>query len=44
MTLNELTLGVERLARAGVTEGANKLLAEAGALLGVGSMGKVKRA
>lgn len=41
-TLNEITLGVERLARAGNNEGANALLNEGAALLGIRSLGKVK--
>lgn len=41
-TLNEITLGVERLVRAGNAEGANALLAEGAALIGVRSLGKVK--
>lgn len=43
VTFNELTLGVERLVRAGNLEGANKLLVEAGAKLGVGTLGRVKK-
>ena len=40
-TLNELTLGVERLVRAGNKSGANALLAQAADLLGIKSLGKV---
>jgi hypothetical protein len=43
VTLNELTLGVERLTRAGNLEGANALLAEASAQIGR-PMGKVRKA
>jgi hypothetical protein len=41
LTLNELTLGAERMVRAGNKAGANTLLAEAAQLLGVKSLGKV---
>lgn len=41
MTVNELTLGVERLVRAGNRDGANKLLAKLAGLLGEASLGKV---
>ena len=40
-TLNELTLGAERLVRAGNKAGANILLKEAADLLGVKTLGKV---
>jgi hypothetical protein len=43
VSFNELTLGVERLVRAGNLDGANKLLAEAGQMLGVGSLGRVRK-
>lgn len=41
MTVNELTLGVERFVRAGNREGANKLTAKLAELLGEPSLGKV---
>lgn len=44
MTFNELTLGAERAARMGNLEGANKLWGAAAELLGVDSLGKVKKA
>jgi hypothetical protein len=41
VTFNELTLGMERLRRAGNVAGANTVLKKVAALLGVKSMGKV---
>ncbi len=43
VTFNELTLGMERLVRAGNMEGANALLKEAAALIDVASLGKVSK-
>jgi hypothetical protein len=43
VTLNELTLAVERLMRAGNRQGANALLKEAARLLGLRSLGKVAK-
>ena len=41
---NEYTLGIERLTRAGNIEGANVLLKQLADLIGVGSLGKIKKA